>query len=670
MVQVAAYYIAAMFASQDGAFPVLQPDTLLYCQAARRICEGAPFSFSLGTAPSTGTTSVLYPFFLAIPYAAGFTGDSLIAAGFWLNAACYLVFLLGWTSVFIRWIEDVRTRMLGIVLLALLGQPAFCAMAQSDIGLLLAVTSLIFATAPDFGSVNKLRDIAFALLLIIAPWVRPEGMMIVLAFGAVYGIRFLSERTPGNFAFVAVRGILPLISVFGVFALNYYLTGMAQFASVAYKGYFKNYDLAPAMMQVFKDGWTMFKALVLALPDNIPRCMFSIPLAGGVVLVIGIFVHPWRRNSVWSEAMLMLAAGLSFASVANSQTQGSNVDRYLAWIFPVFVLFTAEGASFLYRRLSARRIAALVPLAFIGYFAVASFTSCCVFCDVSRRSDRIRHFGKACEEMVPKGATLGGNGHCGIAYFMSPRKFVHIGGLYSPEYEVMEMEERIDDLKHNPDLRFDYWCLKSDYMEIRTGSDSDYVFGPRVLVGAENLSLYRADWSAYDAAAEAPRCEDGESLIARVDVGYPPDERAAGYRAVDRWYRKPAQPFIRGMKNQDGRRMVDVGRLVTGADEMSLKVRPGKDIRVVMRQCASANSVIDESNYTTESICVQLPAEYSITVSVDGNVLPKVPLTCPKTGFSDVSFVIPGAFVRQDEVRIAFLGDHIPFGYWFYQKAD
>ena len=93
VIQIACYYLAGMFASPDGAMPIPQPDTLLYCQAARRIVEGAPFSFSVGTAPSTGTTSVLYPFVLAIPYALGFTGDSLISAGFWLNAVFFLSIL-------------------------------------------------------------------------------------------------------------------------------------------------------------------------------------------------------------------------------------------------------------------------------------------------------------------------------------------------------------------------------------------------------------------------------------------------------------------------------------------------------------------------------------------------------------------------------------------------
>ena len=44
-VQIAGYYLAGMLASPDGSMAVPQPDTLLYCQAARRIVEGQAIHF-------------------------------------------------------------------------------------------------------------------------------------------------------------------------------------------------------------------------------------------------------------------------------------------------------------------------------------------------------------------------------------------------------------------------------------------------------------------------------------------------------------------------------------------------------------------------------------------------------------------------------------------------
>ena len=59
LVQIACYYVAGAVVRGDGGLAIAQPDTLLYSQAARRIAEGFPFSFSEGTAASTGTTSAV-----------------------------------------------------------------------------------------------------------------------------------------------------------------------------------------------------------------------------------------------------------------------------------------------------------------------------------------------------------------------------------------------------------------------------------------------------------------------------------------------------------------------------------------------------------------------------------------------------------------------------------
>ena len=80
-------------ANDECVLAIPQPDTPLYYQAARRIVEGHPFSFSEGSSVCTGTTTVLYPFVLAIPYALGFSGDAMIVVGFLLNALFYCVFL-------------------------------------------------------------------------------------------------------------------------------------------------------------------------------------------------------------------------------------------------------------------------------------------------------------------------------------------------------------------------------------------------------------------------------------------------------------------------------------------------------------------------------------------------------------------------------------------------
>ena len=117
--QIALYWFSGSMACCDGVIATPQYDTPLYYQAARRIAEGHPFSFSEGTAVSTGTTSVVYPFVLAVLYCLGFKGGGLIVAGFALNAVFYLCFVSGWASIACRAFAKRQTvRVVSVLLFA------------------------------------------------------------------------------------------------------------------------------------------------------------------------------------------------------------------------------------------------------------------------------------------------------------------------------------------------------------------------------------------------------------------------------------------------------------------------------------------------------------------------------------------------------------------------
>ena len=220
-VEVALFLIAAMFASHFLDFPAAQPDTLLYCQGARRIVEGAPFSFSYGEAVTTGTTSVLYPFVLALPYALGAHGSSLLAVGFFLNALFLLVFFWGWKKTFEIWVDDPLARLVATMLVVLSGQAVFCALAQSDIGIWMALSALLaYAMASN-------KRWVYGTVLLLAPWFRPEGMACILAFGLAIVLRklLLKEMSRKDcFLFFCC-----ILSALGVFALNYCITGECEF---------------------------------------------------------------------------------------------------------------------------------------------------------------------------------------------------------------------------------------------------------------------------------------------------------------------------------------------------------------------------------------------------------------------------------------------------------
>ena len=662
IVQVALYYISGATVRSDGGFAVAQPDTLLYCQAARRIVEGYPMSFSDGVAVSTGTTSVFYPFVLAIPYALGCTGDSLFRAGFFLNAAFYMIFLWAWGLV----IREKFARGIGLfvaaALVALSGQSAFCALAQSDTGFWMAVSSLVAA-----GIVLR-RTAVFVPALLVAPWVRPEGAIICVVF-AVFGV-FRTVRC--NCASVRWRllslSFAAFLSAMCVFAFNFMLTGHAGFSSVAHKSYFSILPFADAIVRSAIDAVQMSKGLLLGLPVSAPRDFFALPLLGAAFMWLGVIVHDWRRSR-WRELMFLIAAAFGFLSVAASGWQGTNFDRYLVWLMPVSMLFTARGIVFVSKSFSPAAAAAssAILIAFAAASAMQHVASFHVF---SERTDHIRAFAEQCERTMTKKSAVAVGGWAGVAFEFSPRRVAQLPGIYSPEFEYEGSPSAVVEiLKREPDKRFSYMFSApeglSGFISSEMGVGENGI-SEMVLPGPLGFSLKKMKWLPFDVAVANPLPKNGGSLSARVDVGYEPDEKASDYDVLTTYDQRPLSPFA-VVAPLNGTNIVEAGRILLGGDEMTVSLMPGKDVEVVLRTLAKATAFAPGALGAAAGGKCEFASPMELHVEVDGRVVGHVTFNIEAEGFTDAHFTISGSEITASPCRITFHGDHIACGYWFYQ---
>ena len=106
-----------------------------------------------------------------------------------------------------------------------------------------------------------------------------------------------------------------------------------------------------------------------------------------------------RHELVWLTAV---AGG--YATLVTSGWQNTNMDRYLSWTMPTLLLFAVRM-----------------------------------------------------ETAMEKGASVGALCNCSMAYALSPRRFVHLAGVYSPEMRVPIGTSAFDKLKNEPRHRFAYW---------------------------------------------------------------------------------------------------------------------------------------------------------------------------------------------------------------------
>lgn len=658
LVQIACYYVMSVVVRHDGEFAMAQPDTLLYCQAARRIVEGFPFSFSPGTAASTGTTSVLYPFILAPLYWLGFKGAALLTAGFVLNALFYIAFIVGWSFVvFSVFRERHVSAFFAVVVLALFGPFAYCALAQSDIGLWMAVSAWL-----AYGLASGKRKI-YVPLLILAPWMRPEGMVLVASYSLFYAVDALRRR---RFDMDCLVVVVSTISMAGVFVLNYSLTGEFQFASVAQKGYFKNLSFAPAVYASAVDFMRIFKAYFLGLPQNAPRDFFYIPFVSAVLLWTGLSVRSWRnvswREFAWYAAML---GGVGL--VATSGWENTNLDRYLIWIMPVLLIYMVHGADAFSQRMMPCS-AKIFPFAVFATFTCAmAFVMVFVFGVACRGADRARDFMARCDAIMPPGASFGSWGSCGLVYGTSGRRAAHVSGIYSPEFlDAHSVSARFEILKNDVKSRFDYWLCEVSDKKSHYCDKPDIVAGPLVFTSPPGLELRKSDWSAYDAALAVPSASrEGLSCRARVDVAYESEERSARYEPITR----DGYPFFASFHRAgrlNGTNIVEAGRFLLGGDAMSVALEPGKDVHVVMRTALECTAYV-EKDFGNGPTDFSLKSPLKIQILVDDVDAGMVDVKVSEGDFCDARFVIPGECITHSKPRLAFIGEHVAFGYWFYQ---
>lgn len=660
LVHVACYYLAAALVNGSGPLAIPQPDTPLYFQAAARVAEGHPFSYSAGSALCTGTTSVLYPFVLAIPYLLGAKGDSLCAAGFVLNAVFYLIFLLGWGVFIWRRFADHATRVVAGTMLAIFPQCAYCALAQSDIGLWLAWSGLLAA------GLAAGRFPFYAAVLVLAPWIRPEGMVCAFAFALVWAC------DPGRERRDLVVAVLALASVAGVFALNIALTGHAQFSSVANKGHFSTLPFAVAIMTTADTLVDMFKELVLGQAHTSPRHLFMIPFLGAVIVWCGALAHDWRKKGVSREIVLWLAFGGGLLNVAASGWQNTNMDRYLAWIMPAFVVFGAEGMVWAYRRLRGRIPGAMAVMAAPLLFSAATcpvfyatFRACC------EDSEHLPAFGRDLDRVLPQNVSFGVTGWCGIAYNLPGRRCAHLAGIYSPEFTARSQEGNLEILKRERETRFDYWLFAGDdkfpdgFRELQ---------GRQIAVGPDGIDVSLAKWEAFDRALEphpsavngGTRALEGMKLVARVDVGYEKDEAKYGYEVAPRYHLRP-YPQQAKVLDLEGQKAFDAGKVVFGVDSMTLPLEPGRDVVFVMRTVADVKFNARSALYPRQLYHYAYSDPLELHVEIDGKEVGHVHSRISKDGFTDAVFRIPGGSIVKSPCRISLHGDHVAFCYWFYQ---
>jgi hypothetical protein len=227
-------FYRAMLQQTGGEWSAPLDDVFIHFDYAREAARGHPFEWSAGNGYSSGNTSLLYPFVLAIGYAGGFAGERLMTWAAIVAAVSVFGTLLAARGLLV--VGEATPA--NAKILAFLLPPAFLAIGALDWSLWSGMEVSFFLATWALGLLatraveHASRDELFAkagwlggagVLMVLT---RPEGAVTLLAFGVLAAMSTL-ERFGLRTAFrvLVIAGVPAICALALQSAANLAFTG-------------------------------------------------------------------------------------------------------------------------------------------------------------------------------------------------------------------------------------------------------------------------------------------------------------------------------------------------------------------------------------------------------------------------------------------------------------
>lgn len=663
----------------DGHPTIAEPDTVLYLQYAKNIAGGHPYVFSPGDAPSTGSTTHLFLFILALLYRLGATGDAFISAIFALNSLCYLGIVV--QTWFITKRLAPKMAPLATFLTLLSGHTVSAMLKMTDIGF------FSFLAVSTFSALVHRKYGWLLFLAALCALSRPEGFVFAIAFALCGSVSLVQDcketpslpiRQSDGFKLLICSAAAAFFFI-GTLFINQALTGHMQFMSVANKGYINICPLTGAIENTLNDLLLIIRGVFLGLAET-NRQFYMLPVVSGVLGVMGILLYPRKERSVrTAECWFWISAGATILLIASSQWQGLSNDRYLAWIFVIWIIYVAIGLEQVQLRIQSQYLTPICLTLLIGYqFISLTYMGSTTYSSAVALELR-KEFATEITQRYPWETRFGDTSGGGMNYLMPGYKVYNISGVTSPDFFVGDGGQKlyriVDILKYNREARFDYWITSRDF--INTSPWAAPLIGKMELQNRDlalysefGMGVYPADWSTIDGGDLPVLCADRldeRSLIGKLDIAYRPHEVDHDYQNNLRIKNTTLTTIIKTDKLGEFD-YSEAGKLVLGSESFLVRnVVPDQPLTLVLRTGRTTDGEIYFGRQHSKINYLEFNTTITLRVFADGEEVPMPALTLNETGFSEVVMTIPTDYIHSESPRIEVVGDHISYAYWFYQ---
>ncbi len=582
-------------------------DSFIYLTYSRAIAEGHPFVYTPGNAPTTGATSLWYPFLLLPPHLLRLAPSVCVAWSIALGVAAFVLSALLLARLGLRLGGLVGA---ALALLLFLASPYLLWGYLSGMEIGLYATVLLGALTACLSERTAGRFPTLRWWLLALAGSRPEGAVLCLVFGCLMAWdRLRASRAPGGPRFASASLLLPFAAAMLPFVVNLAVSGSIESTSSQAKS---------ILAEPYAETRAEYVANTPTVWLNIAECYLSqfmldghsrplsalwVPSAIGALLFALFAFRPRRGRWNGGAALFgLVAAGI----VVNSIPVYWQVHfyRYQQGLFPVVLLLIGSGwgrlAWWAWERWPrwaggpAALAAGLGPLIlWLPLLLPANGEMIGIY---ARNCENILHqqvrVGRWIDATLPRDAVIGLNDAGAIAYY-GRRSTVDFVGLttagLAPIYRsglgcLFEQLRRFP-----PERRPDHCAIYPEWFPYWQESG---ILGPEefrahldfnTICGGDDMVVSPTSWSGV-VPSEAPTGLDSElrslRLVDSIDLAWLDDERRHDWRAEPE-----AKDVLRryGYAGRPSPAVTDGGRIVRRSERFRASVTPGRDLVLVMR---------------------------------------------------------------------------------------
>ena len=669
------YFAASMSAGQGEPIMPLD-DVYIHFQYARQLAVGQPYVYNPGLPPTSGATSFLYPYILAIGALLGFQGLwlglwAMIVGALALAGSGWLVYRLTRASL-----GDGLAGLLAAALI-LSGPVSWHFMSGMETGLV-----ILFALLTLFGLMrDHQRTAVFGATLLTL--IRPEGgalaaiAMTVLALRHLCGVGFAcSHAGKANSTIKELLPLaIPLLALGAQPLVNLLVTGSAVASGNSAKSLFGLIppDLGVILSRIVDNWLRMWRELITGVSAR--EGVLVLPLLS-LLAVFGVGSLLLRRDRRWIGLVLIGWFVVGTAAIATLDTAFWHFKRYQMPLIALLFPLAGWGLALLLRAGLGRRLigATIVLTAAVSVWTGGQFLT-----------HYALNVGYVAAQPLLMADWLRANTEpddviavhdVGMMRYRGQRTTLDMVGLTTAgaadywrngpgavgELLLRERPDWIASYGHGHGYGLGYLEDTDLFAEAQARYTVALDQRFNVALAADTQGIYRPAWEAGDRAAEVRVISGitpylrGMERVDAVNVADIESESAHAYRwsaygplggFPTEFYQFPVIGCL-----GEPCRLMDGGRRISGEESFTLDTQPGEDLILVTRLHPAHGGMLDV---------------YADDTFIATRVVPEL-----AGGWLEIASLIPGAQVGEAvAIRIApqLTGDYMPYHHWAYQGA-